>query len=62
MTKGESQATASCEQLLTVTTSIPGPQCQVKLGNGTILCFSKQSVPDPPWIKFASDIPHLMRI
>jgi hypothetical protein len=37
-------------------------QCQVKLRNGTILCFSKQSVPDPPWIKFASDIPHLMRI
>jgi hypothetical protein len=54
--------TASHEQLLTVVILMPGPQFQLRLGNGTMLCFSKQSVPDPPSIKFSDDIPQLMRM
>ncbi|KAH9023513.1 hypothetical protein EDB84DRAFT_1564685 [Lactarius hengduanensis] len=31
------------------------------LGNGGSLCFSRQSVPDPPSISFAKDLPRLVR-
>jgi hypothetical protein len=39
-----------------------GPSKYIKLANGVTLCFSKQSIPDPPSISFAKDIPHLMRV
>jgi hypothetical protein len=41
---------------------MPGPQRQLRLGNGTTVCFSKQSIPDPPSILFSRDIPLLMRM
>ncbi|KAH9007915.1 hypothetical protein EDB85DRAFT_1884154, partial [Lactarius pseudohatsudake] len=34
----------------------------LQLGNGTPLCFSRQSVPDPPSISFAKDLPRLVRM
>jgi hypothetical protein len=33
--------------------------CLLKLGDGTVLQFSKESVPDPPAVSFANDIPWL---
>ncbi|KAH9026893.1 hypothetical protein EDB84DRAFT_1272925, partial [Lactarius hengduanensis] len=33
----------------------------LQLGNGGSLCFSRQSVPDPPSISFAKDLPRLVR-
>lgn len=47
-------------------TSSPGPRdclrdC-IKLGNGRELYFSKQTIPDPPAVSFARDLPLLMRI
>ncbi|KAI9446966.1 hypothetical protein BJY52DRAFT_1127783 [Lactarius psammicola] len=44
-----------------VAASPSGPQEYLKLGNGTMLCFSKQSIPDPPSVSFAKDLPQLMR-
>ncbi|KAF8258446.1 hypothetical protein EI94DRAFT_1754671 [Lactarius quietus] len=32
------------------------------LGNGRMICFEKQSVPDPPRISFAKDIPQLAKM
>lgn len=57
-----SEVTAFREQPLTVDSSMPGPQDCLTLGNGTTLCFSKQSVPDPPSISFAKDIFRLVRM
>ena len=57
-----SEVTVSCEQAPMVTSSTPGQQDSLRLGNGTVLCFSKQSVPDPPAISFATDIPWLIQI
>jgi hypothetical protein len=50
------------EQPLIADTSMQGPQSSLTLGNGTTLCFSKQSVPYPPSMTFSKDIPLLMRI
>jgi hypothetical protein len=48
------------------TLSTPGPSSgpleSLDLGNGRTLCFAKQSVPDPPSISFARDLPRLMRM
>ena len=57
-----SEATASNGRPPTLATSTPGPQTFLKLGNGKVLGFSKQSVPDPRAISFAKDIPRLMRM
>ncbi|KAI9456701.1 hypothetical protein BJY52DRAFT_1120951 [Lactarius psammicola] len=47
---------------LTVAASVPrGPLEYLQLGNGRSLCFSKQSVPDPPLVSFAKDLPRLAR-
>ncbi|KAH9011179.1 hypothetical protein EDB83DRAFT_2580439, partial [Lactarius deliciosus] len=40
----------------------PLPVEYLKLANGAVLSFSKQSVPDPPSISFAKDIPRLIRM
>lgn len=61
-TATRSEVTAPRKQPLTVTGSTPGLQGDLKLGNGTVLRFSKQSVPDPPSISFAKDIPRLTRM
>ncbi|KAH9019271.1 hypothetical protein EDB85DRAFT_2009238 [Lactarius pseudohatsudake] len=56
------QATASHERPSTLAASDPGPLPveYLKLANGAVLSFSKQSVPDPPSISFAKDIPRLI--
>ena len=36
--------------------------CQLHLGNGTILSFTKEKVGDPPAISFANNIPCLLQI
>ncbi|KAH8991613.1 hypothetical protein EDB86DRAFT_3103697 [Lactarius hatsudake] len=65
-------ATATTDTDTTTTTDGPPPTClaasaprgqleYLKLGNGRSLCFSGQSVPDPPCISFAEDIPRLVR-
>lgn len=56
--------TASHERLLTDVAFklVSGKQGQLRLGNGTTLCFSKHSVHDPPSISFAADIPLLISI
>ena len=56
-----SEVTGPCEQEQMVTSSTPS-QHVLKLGNGTILCFSKESVPDPPAYSFAKGIPQLMKV
>lgn len=38
------------------------PTDYIRLGNGTLLPFTKQDIPDPPLISFAKDIPRLMRV
>ena len=58
----QSEVTTSFEQPLTVTSSTPSQQDSLRLANGIVLCFSKQSVPDPPAILFATDIPWLIKI
>ncbi|KAH9032488.1 hypothetical protein EDB85DRAFT_2145603 [Lactarius pseudohatsudake] len=57
------QATASHERPSTLAASDPGPLPveYLKLANG-VLSFSKQSVPDPPSISFAKDIPRLIKM
>jgi len=57
-----SEVTSSHEQPPTVATSLPGPLESLRLGNGRTLCFSKQSVPDPPGISFAKEIPRLVKM
>jgi len=42
------------------TTSCPA-QCHLRLGNGTLLSFTKEEVSDPPAVSFADDIPLLVR-
>lgn len=42
--------------------SLSGSASYLKLGNGKLLSFSKQSIPDPPSISFSKDIPQLMRM
>ncbi|KAH8985967.1 hypothetical protein EDB86DRAFT_2832882 [Lactarius hatsudake] len=59
MTNGPSPPTSSHQQPVSV---LQGPLDYLKLGNGRSLCFSKQSVPDPPLISFARDLPRLMRM
>lgn len=55
--------TLSGERPLTLAASTPpGPLEFLKLGNGKLLCFSKQSVPKPPSISFTRDLPQLMRM
>ncbi|KAH9026656.1 hypothetical protein EDB84DRAFT_1563675 [Lactarius hengduanensis] len=55
--------TSSGERPLTLAASTPpGPLEFLKLANGKLLCFSKRSIPDPPSISFARDLPRLMRM
>jgi hypothetical protein len=57
-----SEVTASCEPALTVTSSTPGAQGNLRLANGTVLSFLKHTVPDPPAVSFAADLPWLIQI
>lgn len=43
-------------------TSTPEPLEYIKLANGRMLGFSKLSIPDPPSISFAKDVPRLVRM
>ncbi|KAH9164833.1 hypothetical protein EDB89DRAFT_2067853 [Lactarius sanguifluus] len=61
-TDGPSPPTSSHQRPPTPAESVlQGPLDYLKLGNGRSLCFEKQSVPDPPLVSFAKDLPRLMR-
>ncbi|KAH9030283.1 hypothetical protein EDB84DRAFT_1439144 [Lactarius hengduanensis] len=54
--------TSTRQRPLALAASAPqGPLEYLQLGNGRPLCFSRQSVPDPPAISFAKDLPQLVR-
>jgi hypothetical protein len=55
--KGSNGATASEDTLSGLTPTC----CQLRLGNGTILSYTKEEVGDPPAISFANDIPCLVQ-
>ncbi|KAH9040622.1 hypothetical protein EDB85DRAFT_1886735 [Lactarius pseudohatsudake] len=53
--------TSTCQRPLALATSAPqGPLEYLQLRNGRPLCFSRQSVPDPPAISFTKDLPRLV--
>ncbi|KAH9020930.1 hypothetical protein EDB85DRAFT_2001884 [Lactarius pseudohatsudake] len=61
-TDGPSPPTSSHQRPPTLAVSVlRGPLDYLKLGNGRSLCFEKQSVPDPPLVSFAKDLPRLVR-
>ncbi|KAH9043623.1 hypothetical protein EDB85DRAFT_1911398 [Lactarius pseudohatsudake] len=61
-TDGPSPPTSSHQQPPTLDVSaLRGPLDYLKLGNGRSLCFEKQSVPNPPLVSFAKDLPRLVR-
>ncbi|KAH9032088.1 hypothetical protein EDB84DRAFT_1438691 [Lactarius hengduanensis] len=61
-TDGPSPPTSSHQRPPTLAVSVlQGPLDYLKLGNGRSLCFEKQSVPDPPLVSFAKDLPRLVR-
>lgn len=56
------QAAMLSEQTPSSAAPSPDPLECIELANGRILSFSKKSIPDPPSISFAKDLPRLVRI